>query len=394
LAWKDIHRKVYDGPLRLFVSYRFKRHGIMEAMPRDEFLESTKQFLAFRASHTCSYSGCTQHTIGPSDESPIAFTNIGEAAHICAAAPGGRRYVAEMTPEERKHINNGIWFCATHARLVDRDESTYTINDLRRMKEVHEARCAARVRLRQAGGGDSIDLIALGPDIVCTGEQLELGQSKWVLKLSHFVVGSFDGLASFIDSFDRIPSSDRFVCLNSLGDGRLLSAAPVVRREGGALYVDCSVAPNYPRVSAQELGSRMAISEETGDTYLENGNIARVAGVKSFPQMVKSVLSIQRGEFFMDPQYGVRFAEYLEAFRGTPWLDELLKLDVVRQASIPYQGAANQREHTPLNCVERVVRLKIGEEDATERRLSLELELEVKGMGHWTGRMAVHLPRL
>jgi hypothetical protein len=153
------------------------------------------------------------------------------------------------------------------------------------------------------------------------------------------------------------------------------------------------VAPNYPRISAQELGSRMAISEETGDTYLENGNIARVSGVKSFPQMVKSVLSIQRGEFFMDPHYGVRFAEYLEAFRGTPWLDELLKLDVVRQASIPHQGSANQKERTPLNCVERVIRLKAGEENAAERLLGIELELEVKGAGRWSGKISVHLPR-
>jgi hypothetical protein len=83
-----------------------------------------------------------------------------------------------MTPEERKHINNGIWLCATHARLVDRDESVYTIEELRRMKGAHEAVCAARVRLRQAGGTDAIDLIALGPDIVCTGEQLELGQKQ------------------------------------------------------------------------------------------------------------------------------------------------------------------------------------------------------------------------
>jgi len=367
----------------------------MEAMAaRDDFSEPTKQFLAFRAGHTCSFSGCTQHTSGPSDESPTAYTNVGEAAHICAAAPGGRRYIAEMTPEERKHINNGIWLCATHARLVDRDESTYAIEELRRMKETHEAVCAARVRLRQAGGAGSVDLIALGPDIVCTGEQLELRQSKWVLKLSHFVVGSFNGLASFIDSFDRIPSSDRFVCLNSLGDGRLLSTAPVLRREDGALYADCPVAPNYPGISGQELGGRMAISEQTGDSYLENGNIARVSGVKSFPQMVKSVLSIQRGEFFMDPHYGVRFAEYLEAFRGTPWLDELLKLDVVRQASIPYQGVGNQKEHTPLNCVERVIRLTLGEEDATARPLAVELELEVRGMGRWTGKMSVHLPRL
>ena len=67
---------------------------------------------------------------------------------------------------------------------------------------------------------------------------------------------------------------------------------------------------------------------------------------------------------------------------------------VVRQASIPYQGVANQKEHTPLNCVERVIGLKVGEEDATTRLLGIDLEIEVKGMGHWAGKMSVHLPRL
>jgi hypothetical protein len=298
-----------------------------------------------------------------------------------------------MTPEERKHIDNGMWLCATHARLVDRDEDTYTIEELRLMKKEHEAVCAARIRSPQSGGLATIDLIAFGPDIVCTGELVELGQVRWLLKLSHFVMGNFDTFASLIDSFDRVQSSDRYVCFNSLGDGRLLSAAPVLKRMDGGLYAECAVASNFPRISAGELGSQMAISEETGDVYIENGEIARVSGLKSFPQMLKSVLSIQRGEFFLDRAYGVRFAEYLEAFRGTPWLAELLKLDVVRQASIPYKSATNQQAHTPLNCVERVTGLQVRQEDIAAGRLSIGLELEVNGIGHWTGEISVHLPR-
>jgi hypothetical protein len=58
---------------------------------RDEFSESTKRFVALRAGHRCSFPGCLQGTVGPSDESPTAITNIGVAAHICAAAPGGIR---------------------------------------------------------------------------------------------------------------------------------------------------------------------------------------------------------------------------------------------------------------------------------------------------------------
>lgn len=65
--------------------------------------------------------------------------NIGEAAHICAAAPGGKRYDVSMTPLERSNINNGIWLCRSCAALIDRDEKYYTVELLRRWKERAES---------------------------------------------------------------------------------------------------------------------------------------------------------------------------------------------------------------------------------------------------------------
>ena len=58
---------------------------------------------------------------------------IGKAAQIHAAAPGrgARRYLASMSREERTHITNAIWLCATHADLIDRDEVEYTADALR-----------------------------------------------------------------------------------------------------------------------------------------------------------------------------------------------------------------------------------------------------------------------
>src|ERR1700733_12739970 len=113
---------------------------------RDEFSPRTKQAIALRASHRCSFPNCPQTTAGPSDESSEAVNMIGKAAHIHAAAPGGRRYLASMTPEQRSDISNAIWLCATHADLVDRDEVTYTADVLRTMKRDHEAKCAERQR--------------------------------------------------------------------------------------------------------------------------------------------------------------------------------------------------------------------------------------------------------
>lgn len=66
------------------------------------------------------------------------IADIGVAAHICAAAEGGPRYDPSMTPEQRSNIDNCIWLCQTHAKLIDSDTATYTVEELRRWKEKAE----------------------------------------------------------------------------------------------------------------------------------------------------------------------------------------------------------------------------------------------------------------
>ena len=53
---------------------------------RDDFSEKVKRAVAARAGWHCSFAGCAKLTVGPSEEAPDAFANIGEAAHICAAS--------------------------------------------------------------------------------------------------------------------------------------------------------------------------------------------------------------------------------------------------------------------------------------------------------------------
>ena len=117
----------------------------MPSKKRDDFPAETKRRLALRAGHRCSFPECEAHTAGPSDEANDAVNNVGVAAHIAGAAPGARRYDASMTPEERSSIENGIWLCQTHAKLIDGDETTWTVPVLQKMKTETEARAKARI---------------------------------------------------------------------------------------------------------------------------------------------------------------------------------------------------------------------------------------------------------
>ena len=347
-----------------------------------------------RASWHCSLTGCGKSTVGPSEESSEAVTVIGEAAHICGAAsgPGSRRYDESMTPTERKNIDNAIWLCADHARMIDRDERTYTADELRAMKRKHEVFCSQDLRLGKAHGIGA-GLLAIGPDIICTGDVPTIGETQWTLHLKHFVAGNIQELAAFISGFSKAPLEQQYVLSNEMGDGRVLSQAPTFSKDRDGSLLSCPVAPSTPRVDVKALGSDMAMHPDTNDIYLDSkGNIARVSGLDYLPQKVRSLLSMQRGENVFAPKAGVRFFEYLEAFKGSPWLPLLMKLDVIRLAAIPYGSSFRNSEDTPLRCVTRVRGLELLSQMPVDHRIPIRVDFEVQGLGRWQHDLSVYMP--
>ena len=104
---------------------------------RDDFSQETKDLLAKRVGFRCSNPNCRKLTSGPQTDSERTI-NVGVASHITAASSGGKRYNPNLTPEERKSPNNGIWLCQTCGKLVDNDEVRYTIELLNKWKNLSE----------------------------------------------------------------------------------------------------------------------------------------------------------------------------------------------------------------------------------------------------------------
>ena len=104
---------------------------------RDDFTLKTIDIMAKRVGYRCSNPNCRKLTCG-ANEDPQKYSNIGVAAHICAAAPGGMRYDTNMTSVERKDIQNGIWLCQSCSKLIDSDEKRYTVDLLYRWKRLSE----------------------------------------------------------------------------------------------------------------------------------------------------------------------------------------------------------------------------------------------------------------
>lgn len=113
-------------------------------MRRDDFSEAVRKAVAARAGHLCSNPSCRAPTSGPQSD-PTKSVNLGVAGHITAASLQGPRYDPTLSSKERCHADNAIWLCQNCGKLVDNDESKFTVDELRRWKQEAEAEAERRV---------------------------------------------------------------------------------------------------------------------------------------------------------------------------------------------------------------------------------------------------------
>ena len=128
-----------------------REHATISTMPsgdnRDEFAPNAKRQLALRVQYCCSNPSCRAPTVGP-QEDPEGTLNLGVAAHITAAAPGGPRHNHALTPDGRKAIANGLWLCQNCAKLIDNDPIRFTELKLRQWKSSAEKWASDHVGMR------------------------------------------------------------------------------------------------------------------------------------------------------------------------------------------------------------------------------------------------------
>lgn len=257
------------------------------------------------------------------------------------------------------------------------------------MKRQHEHRMKLAVHRRGGSGiGNDDDLIALGPDIIVVGSLSSGSDSVWEFRFTEFLDGDLGALVSYCDAFETQPASDRYILVNELADGRSLSAPPTWRRGERGLVVTCSTSPRWPRIRAQDLGSDFKL----GPDHDLLPTMETVSGVDAFPQKVMTCLSMGKGEWFMDRGTGSRLSEYHLLFSGSPWLDRLIRLEVIRLASIPRVDSVTKKEYLPLHCVEKVGSFSFLEDPTINDWNKVAIDLEVNGLGRWTRELEVYLP--
>ena len=113
-------------------------------MARDDFSNNVRDILAKRVNLKCSNPNCKKATTGPRSD-PSNIVNIGVAAHITAASPGGPRYNSWLSSKERQSAENGLWLCQNCAKLIDNDEDRFPAKLLYDWKQSAEGDALAAV---------------------------------------------------------------------------------------------------------------------------------------------------------------------------------------------------------------------------------------------------------
>jgi hypothetical protein len=234
-------------------------------------------------------------------------------------------------------------------------------------------------------------LIAIGPDVVCEGEVVGIERTEWSIHLTNFVIGDIRALIKYVDEFQNVAPGDQYIIINAMGDGRKLTAAPSLTKQGTTYIVKCAVAPATARIAAQEIPRDISFSPIVDDLHLEKGDIATVSGLDALPQRLRSGLGLIRGESAFDQTAGSRLQDYYWRYRDKPWLEQLFALEVIRLAAIPHDERTGEKR-PPLLSIERVQSVKILAAAPANDRLPVQLELDVKGIGIWEHEVDVLMP--
>jgi hypothetical protein len=96
--------------------------------------EVLRRLFAF-SGNLCAFDGCAHVMVNPQG------IFVGQICHVEAAEPGGQRFRADMTNEQRRSFENLLLLCYGH-HVETNDESQYPVERLRQIKHSHEARFA------------------------------------------------------------------------------------------------------------------------------------------------------------------------------------------------------------------------------------------------------------
>ncbi|GAA3973862.1 hypothetical protein [Mucilaginibacter dorajii] len=323
---------------------------------RDNFSVETKRILGSRVAYRCCYLGCPAITIGPNTTDSQKFVNLGEAAHIHAAAPGGPRYLATMTAEQRKSIENGIWMCKKHARLIDANYGNYSAETLLQWKQSLEIEAYKQLKsVDNIVLSEPTTIVCLNPNLMFEGLWKAANNDSWTFTVKEFIYGDINLLREYGSKINE--PFKKYIIVESQGDGRLINNHFQWEQKANGIEISLQVFPSVIRRDPNNIGSDISTGLD-GDIQIEDGDLKIVSGKAFAKQLIERNLSIELGSWLIHPRVGSLFTKYYHKFKSNQsLLNRIVKVEITRLMTIPTGGGVitDQPELNFINRIHEVI---------------------------------------
>ncbi|NRD63007.1 hypothetical protein HRD49_14755 [Corallococcus exiguus] len=231
--------------------------------------------------------------------------------------------------------------CSVCSDIIDKDKLNYTVETLQQWRalaerEAHQALFGQEIDY----GTEPTTLIALGFNIIAEAVWLGGSREKWRFRLKRYIEGDETVLRSFLDQPSIENDFDRFVAVETQGDGRLLTGSTEWERStdqaAPGIIVTLPVQPRPKRTNPHDLGGDFALKD--GDLDFTDGDIRIIQGIETAKQSIWRSLVVPYGSWEMHPEYGSQWLKLTQAhMNNIPLLERLFLLDLARMANIPMQ---------------------------------------------------------
>lgn len=352
---------------------------------RDNFTNKTKDIIAKRVAWRCSFPGCNIITVGAGHDNNSQVINLGEAAHINAASKNGPRYDNSMTLQQRISVDNGIWMCRHHARLIDSDYFNYSAQTLRQWKRIAECKTYDYLQtLKKELSTDSTTLISIGQEIVFEGIWKSAIDGVWKFEIVSFIIGTIDKIINYSDTNKFI--DEKYIVIETQGDGRFFEGN-LDWEFTNERYV-ISLRPN-PKTQRRTPYNFKDISM---DFEIENGDLKMVEGEECARQIITLTLSTEKGDMWFSPNYGSFLSIYYWNFKDNlELLKRLVKLEITRLISIPHKESIDSKGSPPLDFINRINDVEIIDIEICDHKIPLNIRLEWGDGKAWEGKIEVFI---
>ncbi|MFH1728426.1 MAG: toll/interleukin-1 receptor domain-containing protein [Pseudomonadota bacterium] len=216
-------------------------------------------------------------------------------------------------------------------------------------------------------------LLALGKDVIADGNKIGGTGNEWNIEIKKFYKGSIADIGRFSENINEISKHNCYIILNSEGAGRLLKSPIQWYEKNDKYYINISVEKEFQRQNVISIGVDLDIT-----------NILKmINGLDRIPQMLQMSLGVKRGEALFSEDRGSDISDYFARWGMSKMFEALIKLEISRLASIPYEDNVSKKQYTPLRCVNRVIDVKLISDEPIDNKIIAEIELELNGHGNW-----------